>query len=102
MSDLREKVSKAIDALPKDAECIAAFFKKTGVRGKVGSTPSCPIARYVKKEAGLKHVSVNGQRIAFSGEQVATPLWCGFFISKFDNGQYPDLIAPSRKKVQPS
>lgn len=53
---LKDKVSQALQELPKNAECIAAFFEKEGIEGIKGSPGFCPIANFLKKKIGQQEI----------------------------------------------
>lgn len=86
----QERLERALAKLPGTSECIAAFLKKIGIKGRKCKEAACPLANYFKKETGM-YTRVPGNT-ARNGEAVVNlPYQAIDFVNKFDLGSYPDL-----------
>lgn len=81
----------------EDAEHLAKFLVNEGVLGHRGCPEDCPIAVYVQRETGERHVAVSGSYV-FAGRPdriiAHTPVGTTIhhFVLEFDRGSYTDLI----------
>lgn len=92
MNDLKKRLDLLLDALPKSADEIAKYLKEAGVKGSKMSTANCPLANHFSAR-GVR-VSVGSSILDNSTGAVLekSPSYVIDFISKFDNGEYPDLV----------
>jgi hypothetical protein len=74
------------------ADDVAMFFRRWNVQGKPTSAISCPVARYLSKEA-QQLVQVTGSYAHGVGTaHVWLPAPVVRFVLRFDRGHYPDLL----------
>jgi hypothetical protein len=101
MESTVDKVRYTLQLLGGTSDSIAATLKEKGIKGKRGSSCNCPIANYLRKQ-GFVGVSVSRWEIdAAVGEwgvdaltvttHTSNPIH--FFINRFDDGNYPELVA---------
>ena len=76
---------------------IASRLKAKGIIGVRGSDKSCPLANYFKA-GGFKDVEVGMTFYSRQLGRVSLPTAYNRFIGRFDDGLYPDLITPRKKK----
>lgn len=73
----------------KTANGLARYFKSIGIKGDKEEAESCPISNYLTAKVG-KRVRVANE-ITLDGDTYGIPSAASTFISKFDEGGYPDL-----------
>jgi hypothetical protein len=74
------------------AKAVADFMKKNKIKGFRSLSDDCPLANYLKKQLGGKKIRVSvGSEIEVDGLMVDAhgPLYD--FITKFDNGGFPEI-----------
>lgn len=86
------------DAVQKLSELqpdeMARLFTDLGVRGRRMAAMSCAVAQFMKMETGASSVGVDEDSIGFYEQgDYLTPKSVCEFISKFDAGFYPELVA---------
>lgn len=101
ITSAEDQVAKALSRLASEgsSQAIAERLKFEGVKGAMNHRFDCPIANWVKKEAGYG-VAINGLdwRLVvsadvevFSGARLMMPDAVFDFIRDFDEGRYPEL-----------
>jgi len=105
MSDITGSLAAAVEELDglETPDAVCEFLRAQGIKGRIGSGPSCPIANFVKARTGAKSVDVPGScvtvAIGTAGKvrirgvvraNLADPV--RDFIYKFDKGGYRDLV----------
>jgi hypothetical protein len=87
----------ALAALPTEPDEIARVFAELGIKGRPRKSCLCPVAKYLKAETGMSVIGVTPWRVYdyTCGGHVPVPDHVGHFISRFDLGDYPDLIEPT-------
>jgi hypothetical protein len=71
---------------------IAEFFEREGITGLVGYSISCPVANYVRREAGaMVIVGARFWSFPFVLGQNPIPDVVGDFVCHFDRGEWPQL-----------
>jgi hypothetical protein len=85
-------VAEKLNKLGNGTTAIAAHLQSKRIKGTVGDENSCPLANYLTKELGADEVSVTEEEAIVT---IRWPLKKAFtkFVTKFDNGNYPDLEA---------
>ena len=83
--------------LPKTAEEIAAYFRTTECKGQIKASDCCPVATYIIRMTGIQpQIGKTSFSIRSSRCDVPyppLPIHVQEFISKFDEREYPELIA---------
>lgn len=90
----------------KTADEIAAMMRRRGVKGRAGTTRKCPLAQFFSNLStgqflvGATYI----MRITGGGpnpheEKAKTPKNLKAFLTNFDKGKYPDLLAPPPRCV---
>ena len=91
---MKEKniIKRALSKLGTSTTSIAAGLKKRGIKGDQEDTISCPLANYLSKSLRADGVEVGKNEVTVSFK---VPLSSSFqkFVSKFDEGYYPELVA---------
>lgn len=87
---------EALDKLGSTADKIAKNLLALKIKGRPVQASYCPIAIYLKK-CGFVGAGISQNGIDFyDGDKLAAPLATpkpvANFITKFDSGNYPDLI----------
>lgn len=114
--EVSAKVTECLSKLPQESpDEIADFLRKNGFKGYRTNGQSCPIARYLHKCSGYSNITVGGMRVTLSYTRPCTRLsecqgthlesvlyklasvspTITEFITRFDAGQFPDLIEGS-------
>lgn len=94
-----EKVVKELEKLGSSPEEVAKALKKRGLKGKLASRHSCPLARYVKSKVDAE-VEVDGEDISFFEDvphgrvtySISLQSHLADFVQKFDEEEYDFLI----------
>jgi hypothetical protein len=86
------KIEQDLAALGETRPQVYAKLKELGIKGKKGSSCSCPIARYLTHK-GYRVLGVSSGYISIVSipHDYVVPHGVGCFIKKFDLGMYPDL-----------
>ncbi len=91
-------LDEAVDDISKkSANQIADIMREWGIKGRPGTTHLCPLATIMHKIYGGDYIVGKEFIMRRSGnktERKPTPKGCVQFITKFDVGEYPDLMAP--------
>lgn len=83
-----EKLQAAIGKLPKTALGINFFLRKNHIKGIAGNARKCPLAEYLKTEAGISDVSVSQRAIEGRYPILLTPTpGMKKFIRQFDKNR---------------
>lgn len=98
---LRGQVIDTLGALGDTEKAVAAALEAGGYRGYPGNAGRCPIAAYLQAQLPpVTEVSACPNSIDVMddvdwGPSVPTPVPVSLFMSRFDDGHYPGLIAPT-------
>jgi len=94
----KTKVEKAVESLRgMTADEIANMMRECKVKGRPATVRMCPIAVYMRQTWGGTYLVGPKNIIWYSHgrlEKMATPKHWTQFINGYDNGDYPDLVAP--------
>jgi hypothetical protein len=98
MSDIQEKMAKALAELGAFPEEVAANLAKLGIRGKQDVTSHCPVANYLRKAIGQPVLGVGETKAtAISPYNHVTTLdlpdAIREFVERFDAGEFKELRA---------
>ena len=96
MSTHPRYISMFLETLGATADEVAARLRKEGVKGWRAHAHTCPVARLVKKKyRGVGEFNISQHSFACSGGGFprGVPDGVSNFITKFDEGAYPDLEA---------
>ncbi len=92
------RVYKKLEKLGNTPDEIAENLRKENIKGSAMSPSSCPIATYLNTHSktynfsvGLTSFSIKDQNFHIIQAANAVPAAVREFVSKFDNGYYPDL-----------
>lgn len=97
--ELQRRLESAVTALPTtSAAAVARFLVAQDVKGWRVVAKSCPLAKYISKVTGTAAAVSQAYAIAFTyGEGITArtdlPEAASAFITAFDNGKYPELLA---------
>ena len=95
------EVLEALGELGKNVGEVAESLRASGIRGVPNDPGCCPIACYLRGK-GQQDLYVRGYEILLLGvrgeklSKVPIPGPVGFFIERFDNGFYPELVAEEK------
>jgi hypothetical protein len=86
---------EALAALPTEPNEIARVFAELGIKGRRHSPGCCPVANYLKAEAGVPHIGVSPRMVWTStmGRPIDLPVHVREFVDRFDRRRYPELVA---------
>lgn len=91
------RLQKALSELPRSADEIALKFLSEGVKGRRRTPWACPISNYLSREGCDCPLvsSVAAHIVKDNGdlEFVDLPKDVRVFVSKFDEGDYQELVA---------
>lgn len=101
MNEDLERVVKQLDYLveqgtelnpPDPILGVVHYLIREKVKGNPGHSVTCPVARYVMRETGIR-VGISRSSVAVVGheESAGTPPAIGQFIGLFDAGMIPEL-----------
>lgn len=77
----------------KDPDEIADYLRSKGIKGIMGSTSYCPIARYLSSTLGPEVlVAVSGIAAYVQGVPYTLERPVQEFINRFDRGKFPDMM----------
>src|SRR5258705_1293751 len=86
------------------ADQLADEVRKAGIKGRPGTTYSCPLARLFRvkfqnrfiigRNFIIRHTTPGSNAVSteYSFNKAKTPKGCIEFVAKFDHGDYPDII----------
>lgn len=97
MSDIQAWINK-LDAMTADD--IADLLKAEGVTGRRVWVEACPLANFLRTKGDVAYLFVGGAIVHWADNDPASPgrhvrSHGGIrdFVTRFDYGQYPDLLA---------
>lgn len=104
MSDTtRDQISNVLSLLAKVStpDELADLIRANGITGRRYSGEVCPLSKLFRRLVNMKDfdtIIVNAIRVTWFSRDLACqniplPAPIGDFVSKFDNKDYPDLIA---------
>jgi hypothetical protein len=87
-----------LGTLGDTSDQIAAAFVAKGIKGETGSAYRCPVAKWLIAETGCREAEVDQADVCVRRDGggslwVTPPEPVADFIVRFDEGDYPDLIA---------
>jgi hypothetical protein len=91
-------LEQALAALPGTADDIAAHLAAKGIRGAREDSCNCPMVVYLTS-LDFDRVNVTLSRILARAQpggalvDVRTPWWIAEFVHRFDEGEWPELVA---------
>ena len=103
MGKFQTMLQDSLEDLGEDCEEVARALEKKRIKGVIGDQASCVLAEYLKvafmtddvRVAGDQDVTANG--VAMDGDSIA---WLDDFITRFDDGEWPSLVRPGKKKAK--
>ncbi len=91
---LHDRLIALLRTLPNDPTAIADFLHQRGIRGVPGDHTRCPLARWIAEPLG-RTVSVTRTHCLIHQYSASVPLspTQQDFVLRFDNHDYPNLLA---------
>ena len=94
----QEKIQRFLTDLGDDPDAIAAYLEGQGIKGELGNPYECPISILLNRTfPNIIGFGVTQRSWSlYSGGMMSSPHPPGVahLIRRFDNGEYPSLIAP--------
>lgn len=87
------EIHECLEKLGKTADEVHTSLLVMGIRGRRLRSCHCPLANYIKSITNESGVSVSPWRYEVNHVYTVMPKGCTEFVSNFDDGFYPDLVA---------
>lgn len=103
MSKPKRITSTLIRALLRELgdtpKAIATSLRRRRLKGMLGVSNFCPLARYLKAKTGELTTVTEGYVDCDGLHNVPMPQPCRDFVEAFDNNEFPDLVAAESRCV---